>query len=194
MKPLLEVGRVEHTQKLNRRSFLKLGALTLGVGGLAYPALAAGRKMRAPERSLAFYNTHTGESLRAVYWFRGTYLPDPLRAINHILRDHRSDESISIDVQLLDLLQAIEKELEAGQPFHIISGYRSPATNAYLHQWSDGVVAHSLHIEGKAIDIRMPGRDLVLVRRVAMSLRGGGVGYYPESNFVHVDVGRVRYW
>jgi len=194
MKPLPEVGRVDHTQMLSRRSFLKLGALTLGVGSLAHPAVGAGRERLAPERSLAFYNTHTGESLKAVYWFRGRYLPDPLRAINHILRDHRSDEIISIDLQLLDLLQAITKELKAGHPFHIISGYRSPATNAYLHQLSDGVAAHSLHVEGKAVDIRVPGRDLIFVRRVALSLRGGGVGYYPESNFVHVDIGRVRYW
>jgi len=89
---------------------------------------------------------------------------------------------------------AIAAALETAQPFHIISGYRSPATNASLHRLSDGVAAHSLHMDGKAADIRVPGRDLSLVRRVALKLQGGGVGYYPSTNFVHVDVGRVRYW
>jgi uncharacterized protein YcbK (DUF882 family) len=185
---------VERAQPLSRRSFLMWGALTAAVGVCGRRALADMRRFPAPERALTFYNTHTGESLQAVYWSQGKYVPEALAVINHILRDHRTDEVKPIDLQLLDLLRAIGAELETSEPFHIISGYRSPATNAYLHRLSEGVATHSLHLDGKAADIRVPGRDLSLVRRVALRLQGGGVGYYPSANFVHVDVGRVRYW
>jgi uncharacterized protein YcbK (DUF882 family) len=95
---------------------------------------------------------------------------------------------------LLDLLVAISAKLETHEPFHVISGYRSFSTNAALYRSNSGVARHSLHVDGKAVDIRVPGRDLPLLRRVALVLRGGGVGYYPQSDFVHVDVGRVRTW
>ena len=147
-----------------------------------------------PERSLAFYNTHTGEQLKIVYWEQGNYLEESLGAINHILRDPRTNEIKDIDTGLLDLLFAIRNELETQQPFHIISGYRSPDTNAFLRAHSTGIAEHSLHLVGKAIDIRTPGRELRVLHKTAVALKGGGVGYYPKSDFVHVDVGRVRYW
>ncbi len=180
--------------ELSRRSFLRLGALAAACCVSSRTALANTVHSLSPERSLAFYNTHTGETLNTVYYTDGEYLPHALSKIDYILRDHRNNEIKAIDIHLLDLLYTIATKLETPQPFHIISGYRSPASNALLHRISSGVAVHSQHIEGKAADVRMPGRDLSLLRRVSVDLKAGGVGYYPTSDFVHVDVGRVRYW
>jgi uncharacterized protein YcbK (DUF882 family) len=178
---------------LNRRRFLKLGAMAALAG--IFPGSALGSSAAAqPERFLAFYNTHTGERLKTVYWVQGNYISDSLAEIDHILRDHRTNEALNIDTRLLDLLYVLRNELDTSQPFHVISGYRSPQTNAFLHKNSSGVAENSLHLIGKAIDIRTPGRSLTLLRNAAVTLKGGGVGYYPKSDFVHVDVGRVRYW
>ncbi|MEO6421790.1 MAG: YcbK family protein [Candidatus Nitrotoga sp.] len=178
----------------NRRQFLKLGIIVAAVGLSPFPAHAVLRGTANRERSLAFYNTHTGESIKTVYWAEGGYIPEALADINHVLRDHRNNEIKNMSPVLLDLLYDINSVIEARHPFHIISGYRSPATNAMLAARSGGVAKHSMHLDGKATDIRVPGRDLIKVRRAAFMLRGGGVGYYPGSDFVHVDVGRVRQW
>lgn len=183
-----------HEHPLNRRSFVKLGLLA-AAAVVAPPApLAFGKGASAAEKSLAFYNTHTGEKLNTVYWAEGHYLSQSLREINYILRDARTDQIHDIDPGLLDLLFVIHKAIDAPQSFHVISGYRSPETNAYLRAHSRGVAQHSLHLVGRAIDIRCPGRELRAVRKAAIALRGGGVGYYPKSDFVHIDTGRVRYW
>jgi uncharacterized protein YcbK (DUF882 family) len=180
---------------LGRRGFLMASAVLL-TAGVALPrrAFAASAPMSSPERKLAFYNTHTGEQLKTVYWADGAYQPDSLSEIYRVLRDHRSDEVSPIDTRLLDLLHTLSDKLDTTSQFHVISGYRSPATNAKLAEKSNGVARHSLHMDGLAIDIRLPGRELADVRRAAIALRGGGVGYDPGSNFVHVDVGRVRTW
>ena len=135
-----------------------------------------------------------GERLKTIYWAQGSYISEALGEINHILRDSIANETKEIDATLLDLLFAIRTQLEFNEPFHIISGYRSASTNAFLRARSSGVADNSLHTVGKAIDIRTPGRDLHKLHKVARALQGGGVGYYPESNFIHVDIGRVRYW
>lgn len=178
----------------SRRQFLKLGMLAAVAGLSPFPAHAALRDTAARERLLAFYNTHTGESIQTVYWAEGGYIPQALADIDHILRDHRNNEIKDMSPALLDLLYGINGIIEARQPFHIISGYRSPTTNAKLAASSGGVAKHSMHLDGKAIDIRVPGHDLIQVRRAAFMLHSGGVGYYPGSDFVHVDVGRVRQW
>jgi len=147
----------------------------------------------ASERSLSFYNLHTTEKLQVVYWAAGGYVPESLVQINHLLRDHRNETVHEIDCRLLDLLCQVRTKLDTAEPFEIISGYRSPQTNAMLRSHSDGVAQHSLHMDGMAADIRVPGRSLELIRKVALSMKSGGVGYYP-SQFVHVDVGRVRAW
>jgi uncharacterized protein YcbK (DUF882 family) len=150
-----------------------------------------------PERVLSFFNTHTGERLKTAYCGGGTYRPDALSEINHILRDFRANEIKPIDPKLLDLLHELGGTLETDQAIHIISGYRSPVTNAQLRERggsNTGVASHSLHIDGKAIDIRIPGVRLENLRAAARALKLGGVGYYPSSNFVHVDTGRVRFW
>ena len=178
----------------SRRTFFKLGAIAAATAILPRAAFGSGARMSVAEKSLAFYNTHTGEKLKAIYWAEGEYFPDSLREINHILRDPRNNEVHDIDTQLLDLLFAIRQEIDTSQPFHVISGYRSAETNAFLRAHSTGVAENSLHLVGKAIDIRSPGRDLRNLHKVATALKAGGVGYYPKSDFVHVDVGRVRYW
>jgi len=160
---------------------------------IAAPAIAAPR-FAADRRSLAFHNLHTGESLDLVYWSEGAYQPDALRQINRVLRDFRTGDVHPIDPQLLDLLVKVNWRLGSTNPLQVISGYRSPATNALLRRETEGVAKSSLHMHGQAIDVRVPDRALSDLHRVAMNLRGGGVGYYPRSDFVHIDVGRVRYW
>jgi uncharacterized protein YcbK (DUF882 family) len=181
-------------QRLSRRRFLTWGALTAAMSFCPRPVVAGMYKLQPPERALALLNTHTGESLRTVYWLKGDYLTDALSAVDYVLRDHRTDEVRTIDLQLLDLLHAICEELEVYQPFHIISGYRSPATNAFLRSQSRRVAEHSLHMDGKAVDFRLPEYSAATVRSVATTLQAGGVGYYPRSDFVHLDVGPIRYW
>jgi uncharacterized protein YcbK (DUF882 family) len=178
---------------ISRRRFLRLGVLAAATC-IPYPALALERTARRFERSLDFYNVHTGESLSTVYWIKGKYLPVALRDINYILRDHHSDQVKPIDPQLLDLLYTIDKIVGLRDSFHVLSAYRSPATNAMLRLYYSGVAEHSMHMEGKAIDVRFFGSDLQMVRRLATDLQWGGVGYYPWSGFVHLDTGPVRYW
>lgn len=179
---------MKHT--LSRRKFLKLGMLA---AALPVPAFAS-QGLFAPERRLGFHSLHTGEKAELPYWVEGEYVPASLAEINHVLRDHRTGEVAAIDTQLLDLLHRVNAALGASQPFQVISGYRSPASNQMLASNSSGVATRSLHMQGKAIDVRLPGIPLADLRRVGLMLRGGGVGYYPGSNFVHLDVGRVRTW
>ena len=157
-------------------------------------AATAGVLAASTARSLAFDNIHTGEKMTIEYWANGTYVTDALSTINHLLRDYRNNEVHAIEPKLLDLLSLLHRSVGSNVPFQVISGYRSPATNAMLHAESHGVAAKSLHMQGMAIDIRLADRALNVVHSAARSLRLGGVGYYPASDFVHVDVGRVRYW
>lgn len=174
-----------------RRRFLAGAAATLVAAPLS-PALAA----LGDVRTLAFDNLHTGEKLTTAYWIEGRYIPEALVQVNHVLRDFRSGDVHVIAPRLLDLLAALHGRLETTAPFSVISGYRSPATNALLrdgHEHS-GVASKSLHMQGMAIDIRVAGRPLAGLRDLALAAQAGGVGYYPSSDFVHVDVGRVRHW
>lgn len=178
-----------------RRLFLQR---TLGLAGAAVAAPATVRAAILPSsagRSLSFEHTHTGERLELTYAMGGNFVPDALRKLNYFLRDHYTGDVGTIDPQLFDLLHRVRGELGAGGAFQVISGYRCPATNGLLKATRGGGVAkHSLHMEGKAIDIRIPGVQLGDLREAALSLRAGGVGYYPREQFVHVDTGRVRAW
>jgi len=139
--------------RLDRRRFLCGGMVALAAALLPTPALAALRTATLPpERTLTLYNIHTGESLRAAYWRRGTYLPDALGEIDYLLRDHRTGDVQAIDPGLLDLLNALHARVESRAPIHVISGYRSPATNAALRSQGHHVARHSLHMEGLAVD------------------------------------------
>src|SRR4051812_10754074 len=174
---------------LTRRRVLGTGLATIGVAFIRpAPAISF-----AP-RSVSLYNTHTGEWVRTVYWADGHYIREAVRDINWVLRDHHSDEVRPMNAGILDLLEMLRSRLDSRDPFLVMSGYRSPTTNARMHAHSLSVASKSFHIQGMAIDLRCEGRTLSQVRQAAMSLRAGGVGYYPNSDFVHVDCGPVRHW
>lgn len=178
-----------------RRSFLKSSVVL--ASALSVPAFARAAQttnVEPVERTLRLYNTHTGESLRSIFWAEGQFLPDALKDINKLLRDHRNNTISQIDPQLLMLLDSVSSKFGGTDVLHVISGYRSPESNRKLAAASGGVAKHSMHLEGKAIDVRMPGRDLAQLHKAALAVRGGGVGYYPSSQFVHMDTGRVRTW
>lgn len=156
------------------------------------------RRARAAEapRSLRFEHTHTGESLALTYAIGDRYIVDALDQIRHFLRDFRDGATHAIDPGLLDQLHLLASVTATRTPFQVISGYRSPATNAMLQREGHGVAAHSLHLQGQAIDIRLADIALAELHDAALSLRAGGVGYYPSSasDFVHIDTGSVRRW
>jgi uncharacterized protein YcbK (DUF882 family) len=139
-------------------------------------------------------HTHTGETLSTIYFQNGNYLVPSLERVNHLLRDFRTNEMHSIDPALLDILFDLQARVHHAGPFEVISGYRSPQTNSALRRQSSAVAEHSLHIEGRAIDIRIKGFPTAKLRDIAIALHRGGVGFYAASDFVHVDTGRVRVW
>ena len=173
-----------------RRAFLRRSGAALAVA--LGPTAAWARAAEC--RSLSFVHTHTGETLSCVYYSAGGYDPATLTRVNHFLRDFRNDEVHRIDPGVLDILFELRTRAGRADPFHVISGYRSPQTNAWLRRHSKGVAAHSLHMEGQAIDVRLPGFPTGRLRELALAMRRGGVGYYPASDFVHLDTGRVRHW
>jgi uncharacterized protein YcbK (DUF882 family) len=185
---------IADTGLLSRRRFLGLGAAALSLPFLSrLTAYASSEPFLPPDRGLSFYNTHTGEAATVEYCRSGCIVTPSLEKIKYILRDHRTGEAKDIDVRLLDLLNTLSRKTSTDVPFHVISGYRSPQTNAALRATS-GVAENSLHLLGQAIDIRLPGLKLRDLYKAAVDLRAGGVGIYPASDFVHVDVGRVRTW
>ena len=182
------------TRGIPRRAFLKIGVMALAGMTVPGPVRSSGFLKPPGEKTISFYNTHTAERLRVCYYSGGRYDHQALNAIDHILRDHRTGDIKPIDTNLIELLYAIAETTRVDAPFHVISGYRSPKTNRLLRKLGRGVAAKSLHMKGMAIDIRLPGYDTARLKQVAAGLKRGGVGYYPRSDFIHVDVGRVRYW
>lgn len=197
-KQLLEYNGIQVRMKtgygISRRKVLSMGLITMASSIIPSKAISAVEEILVRERMLCFYNLYTKETLETVYWKDGNYVPEGMAELNHILRDIRTGKVKTIDSSLLDLLFALQQNLGNKEPFHIISGYRTPKSNAILSEKKKGVAKYSLHMYGKAIDIRIPGHKLRDVRRAAMKLKGGGVGYYPRSNFIHVDTGNIRYW
>ena len=177
-----------------RRDFIKLGLTGATASLIPDGAMAALDILVTPVRHLSFYNTHTNEHLDTCYFRQGAYCTDALRKINTILRDHRTGAIKPIDLQLLDVLHALSGRINRTSPIHIISGYRSPRSNARLRQNSKYVASRSLHMQGKAIDLRVPGFNTERLKSVAISMQAGGVGHYPGRDFVHIDTGRVRCW
>ena len=175
---------------LGRRRFLA-GSLGAAVA-LSSAARCAAAAVAA--HKLSFYHIHTGEKLTVTYRENGVVVPGALAEVNHYLRDFRTEQMHDIDVGLLDTLHALFAEFEGRGNFEVISGYRSPRTNAALRHATSGVAERSLHIEGRAIDVRLTSAKTAALRDAALALKSGGVGYYPESNFVHVDTGKVRTW
>lgn len=180
-----------HLRDVSRRRLCATAAIAL-----AFPMLALPRRSRAAgsARSLALSNTHTGEALSIQYAQGDAYVPDALRALDHFLRDFRTGETHPIEPRLLDQLYDLAAITRTRAPFQVISGFRSETTNRGLRAHGGGVAARSLHLEGRAIDIRLADVTLDDLRDAALSLKAGGVGYYREPAFVHVDTGRVRRW
>ena len=185
--------------------FKRRAVLTMGLGAMASAgfaaspsfgwAEAAAQKPAQPQfRSVSLSNLHTGESMEGVYWDGGDYVPEVLDAVNLHLRDYRTGDVHPIDPQLLDLLDSVSELTGTKTPFEVISGFRSAKTNAMLHERSAEVAQKSFHVQGMAIDVRLGDVELRHLHEAARSLGRGGVGYYPESNFVHLDVGPVRSW
>ncbi len=166
----------------------RLAAVLAGCGLLSV-ALAEGET-----KMLVLENTHTGEVLETTYRVGARLQPGELGRIDWMFRDHRTGEVLPIDPRLYDLLHELASQAGVPPRYQIISGYRSPATNAMLAAKSDGVSSRSLHMEGKAVDVRLVGVPLATLRDLALARALGGVGYYPDSDFVHLDVGRVRTW
>lgn len=186
-------GRDRTSHGCSRREALALGG-TVALGLLLGPKVA--RAALPSTRSLSFYAMHTGEELTADYCVDGRYQPQELRAIARILRDHRTDQVHAIDPMMLDIVHAVRRMVGSQDTVHVVSGYRSPETNEAKRRrsrWS-GVAKDSYHLYGKAIDLILPNRDMRQVRRAALALESGGVGYYPRSGFVHLDCGPFRTW
>lgn len=178
----------------SRRNFIAL--LALGAATAFFPGIAAASRPTLPKaRRVSFHNLHTDERFAACYWERGRYVPAALEQIDTILRDHRTGEVRRMDPRLIDLVFALTLRLGNTTPVQVISGYRSAATNARLRADDPGgVAARSFHLTGEAVDICIEDLPLRRVRDAALSLRRGGVGYYPNSGFVHLDIGRPRRW
>lgn len=186
--------------KHSRRQFLRKIALLSAGAALTPNALAknsipeSGRIIPLSDMSLSFNNLHTGEKLNATFFCNGKFVPDSMDAICYLLRDHRNDKVGDMSPELMVLLHDLQLKLGVDKPVEVISGYRSPETNAMLSQRSGKVAKKSLHMQGKAIDIRIPGVHLMDLHRAARQINRGGVGLYTRSKFVHLDTGRPRFW
>ena len=190
LQPIEESAK--DTPELSRRGFLKWTAG--GVGALALaPGLPEAAVMR--DRSLFFHSPRTGQTIRRVYWTpRDGYIREAISEISWALRDHRNDQVKLFDVRVLDQLYALQLQMRLRQPIHVISAYRSPETNGQLRQHNRRVARNSYHTRAMALDVRIPDGRVSDLCQAARSLGAGGVGYYPRSNFVHIDSGPVRYW
>lgn len=176
----------------NRRKFLIHSSVS--ALALSFPQLTLANAKIGNEKSLSFLNLHTNETLQCCYSKNDQLDLSALAKINHILRDHRTQEVAQIDHELIEMLHTLHTLTESSAPFEIISGYRSPKTNNALRNSTTGVAKKSLHMQGKAIDVRLPDIELKKFRDVAISLQAGGVGYYTKSGFLHLDTGRPRNW
>jgi uncharacterized protein YcbK (DUF882 family) len=177
-----------------RRRFIKLTVFSGLTAFVPLHALAAIPDFTPQDRSLSLYNPVTEETLTTTYWFNRQYVPEALEKIDYIMRDHRTDEVKSIDLGLINLLHTINSHIGLDEPLHVVSGYRCRKSNELLRKSGRNAARNSYHLKGQAADIRLPDGHLASLRKIATVIKGGGVGYYPRDNFVHVDVGPVRYW
>lgn len=187
----------DNANKFERRDILKMGMLGFVAASVpligAKSALAAGQS----QWRVALRHSHTGETFSGVYRVGNKYLPDVFKRMNYVLRDFRTHEVFPMDPHVIDVISIIQNRMDTDRPLEILSGYRSPKTNAMLREAGgsrSGVAKNSLHMYGQAIDIRESDYSTKRIRALACSLKAGGVGYYPKSDFVHVDTGAVRTW
>ncbi|MBW8189631.1 DUF882 domain-containing protein [Neiella marina] len=183
-------------QGISRRRFMAAaGGIAVAAGfGTPAVALAAATKASNNVRQLAMTHIHTGESANLVYFENGQYINDVMTELSYLLRDFRTGEVLAMDPNVLDQLYLLSSQFGYRKHMQIIGGYRSPKTNEKLRQNSNGVAKKSYHMKGQAIDVGFPGLSLATARKAAISLKAGGVGYYPKSGFLHLDSGPVRSW
>ena len=181
-----------HTKPVHNPIMTRILKKLLFFAGLL--ALSNTQGAGGDQRSLKFYHTHTGKSLQVTYFSAGQYGPEAMTELRIFLADWRNQKQLDIDPELMDILWQIQRITANNDSYEVISAFRSEQTNAMLHSRSNGVARNSQHVLGKAIDVRLRGLDLKKLHDTARELRLGGVGYYPGSDFVHVDTGRVRYW
>ncbi|AKL12796.1 Peptidase M15 [Phytobacter ursingii] len=176
----------------NRRKLLALGGIALGAAILPQQAFATLSTPRP--RILTLNNLHTGETIKAQFFDGRGYIQDELAKLNHFFRDYRANKITTIDPKLFDQLYRLQGLLGTSKPVQLVSGYRSVDTNNELRAHSSGVAKKSYHTRGQAMDFHIEGISLSNIRKAALSMRAGGVGYYPSSNFVHIDTGPLRHW
>lgn len=176
----------------SRRDFLKTFMATGILSTL--PAAVLAKQMNGPHYTLNLKNAHTGEKFQGVYRIGDYYVPEAFEELSFVLRDFRTGDVHPIDPRLMDAITSVHVRSGSRDNFEIISGYRSPQTNAMLRRTTSGVSKNSYHMKGQAIDLRLPGYSTENLRKIAMDLRAGGVGYYPQSNFIHMDTGDIRSW
>ncbi len=184
----------EPTNGLTRRGLLGIFAATAVVAAPTYSNAFGLLRGAGDVRRVSMYSGRTGESIDTIYWLEGEYIPEVLNEVNHFMRDWRSGDTIKMDPRNLDVLAAAHRLMDVNEPYMMLSGYRSKATNAMLRSQSSGVARNSLHMVGKAADVRLKSRSVGQMARAAESCSGGGVGRYSGSNFVHMDCGPVRHW
>ncbi len=183
-----------HKNTINRRDVLKLGLAGVLATTLPLISSEAEAKSRSDAWRVSFRQAHTGESFSGVYRVGSRYLPEAFERLNYVLRDFRTGEVFPMDPRVLDILSVVQSRMRTSRPFEVLSGYRSPKTNANLRSASTGVAKNSFHMYGQALDIRAPGVRTSTLRNTAKGIKAGGVGYYPKSGFVHIDTGEVRTW
>lgn len=179
---------------MTRRGLLGVFAATMVTAAPTYSSAFGLLKGAGDVRRVRMYSGRTGESLDAIYWIEGDYLPEVLKEINYFMRDWRTDEKLKMDPRNIDIIAATHRLLDVNEPYTLLSGYRSPATNAALRSRSKGVARNSLHMKGQAADLRLKSRSVSQMAKAALACEAGGVGKYSRSNFVHMDCGSVRSW
>jgi len=179
---------------LTRRGLLRAFAASAVAAAPTYANAFGFLRGSGDIRRLRMYSTRSGEMLDTIYWIDGEYIPEALAEINHLMRDWRSNEVTQIDARAVDIMAASHSLLDVEEPYMLLSGYRSPQTNAMLRSRSRGVARNSLHMKGQAADLRMKARSVQQMARAASACAAGGVGKYSRSNFVHMDCGPVRTW
>jgi uncharacterized protein YcbK (DUF882 family) len=179
---------------LSRRGLLGAFAVTALIAAPTYSKAFGLLKGAGDIRRIRMYSGRTGESIDTIYWIEGEYIPEVLKEINHFMRDWRSDEKTKIDPRNVDIMAAAHRLMDVNEPYMMLSGYRSPSTNAMLRSRSRGVARNSLHMKGQAADLRLESRSVGQMAKAASACASGGVGRYSRSNFVHMDCGPVRSW
>lgn len=184
----------KNTSLMTRRGVLRAFAATTIIAAPTYSNAAGFLRGGGDIRRLRMYNGRTGENLDTIYWIEGKYIKDAIKEINYFMRDWRQDQTKSMDIRNFDIMTAAHNLMDVTEPYMLLSGYRSPKTNAMLRSRSRGVAKNSLHMKGQAADLRLKSRSVNQIFKAGLSCGGGGVGKYSGSNFVHMDCGQVRSW